>query len=821
MNENQNNAISECESSETRLVNNNPQIKKKGMNLLKKSKHDLLRLLSILEGELEARDIFISALQAQLTNQRNARQQYFVHRLTDPFLSLHRDDYVAGNSTNDDENRYYNEQAFIEPLPLLEKVVYQFKSQQQKMHQQMSLASKIHRKMAHELAEEKRKHAADTKTGDDVTMALEKERERLNASVLCEKERTKRIEGEYRKLLGLCKEENTKHKMIVVSLLAEQERLRQQLTESKELQIDIDSTETELQARLHQALKEKQDLAIKLKEEQNRCSSLKLQMRILQEKSTQRNLNQTTNSAKTALEHATELYSCGDSEESMTPELPIKMCKAQSFTSSLDSNTERDMDTVAHFFAKHHPMSVAQNTQDVTLIPTSSHPPILLADGVEGVTTSGYYSVKPGSTIAGLEAMRSTAQSKEILKMEYCNNNNDTSDKSKEIKQNIVYTDMLSDKTAESLSLNLKPQPPSVTVPPKPNRFVPGSPHYSPFRSPQTLFNEKTHSPMTSSPTSGAANFAMNSPNAPTPPHGSPFSITRTPSVKGPQKFTPSKLDTPVKLSDWALKNSSPGRTPIKSSPNPKFQATRLKFQQNNGIALKSTDSELIKPMKESLVTEKKIQTKKFSPVNYKSHLSQKVSPSSTVTSLSTTLPNVPTISSKQESMNENEKVKPLPPKTRTSSAPPSINTVTSDQARPPPLPPKKPNLNSEKPTKRSTSLTSEVRNSAESSSFQRKVTGSVIKRNTSSQKTNSTNSENCNNNSIGNGKRVKAPVPPSLPAKLSSQQPQLPTPPAGPRQPLSTQQRVYQSSNADSNPMISPAPNSATSKTQNTFFGT
>lgn len=37
-----------------------------GVNLLKRSKHDLLRLLSILEGELEARDIYISTLEVCL-----------------------------------------------------------------------------------------------------------------------------------------------------------------------------------------------------------------------------------------------------------------------------------------------------------------------------------------------------------------------------------------------------------------------------------------------------------------------------------------------------------------------------------------------------------------------------------------------------------------------------------------------------------------------------------------------------------------------------------------------------------------------------------
>lgn len=42
----------------------------------------------------------------------------------------------------------------------------------------------------------------------------------------------------------------------------------------------------------------------------------------------------------------------------------------------------------AEFMSKRRSMRVAQSTQDVTLVPTSSHPPSLLADGA-GVTTSG------------------------------------------------------------------------------------------------------------------------------------------------------------------------------------------------------------------------------------------------------------------------------------------------------------------------------------------------------------------------------------------------------------------------------------------------
>lgn len=67
--------------------------------------------------------------------------------------------------------------------------------------------------MARELAEEKRKHSTNGRT-DGLTLSIEEERERFNARIMCERERTKRIEKEYRKLLSLCKQEGKRHKMV-------------------------------------------------------------------------------------------------------------------------------------------------------------------------------------------------------------------------------------------------------------------------------------------------------------------------------------------------------------------------------------------------------------------------------------------------------------------------------------------------------------------------------------------------------------------------------------------------------------------------------
>ncbi|KAG5837723.1 hypothetical protein ANANG_G00215590 [Anguilla anguilla] len=71
------------------------RMKESRMNMDKLSQPELLTLFSILEGELEARDLVIEALRAQ---QRDAfvQERYGRYDLSDPFLALQRDGEAAG-----------------------------------------------------------------------------------------------------------------------------------------------------------------------------------------------------------------------------------------------------------------------------------------------------------------------------------------------------------------------------------------------------------------------------------------------------------------------------------------------------------------------------------------------------------------------------------------------------------------------------------------------------------------------------------------------------------------------------------------------------
>ncbi|KAF4072407.1 hypothetical protein AMELA_G00262650 [Ameiurus melas] len=145
------------------------------------SKAELLMLLSILEGELEAQDLVIHTLKAQ---QRDAfvQERYGRYDLSDPFMALQRDsEAMQDHGQGQTQARGHGGRGQVNPSPLavLKLVMGHCKHMQEKMMAQLAAAESRHRRVIADLEEEKRRHAQDTAEGDDVTYMLEKERERL------------------------------------------------------------------------------------------------------------------------------------------------------------------------------------------------------------------------------------------------------------------------------------------------------------------------------------------------------------------------------------------------------------------------------------------------------------------------------------------------------------------------------------------------------------------------------------------------------------------------------------------------------------------
>ncbi|XP_035239520.1 CTTNBP2 N-terminal like b isoform X1 [Anguilla anguilla] len=179
------------------------RMKESRMNMDKLSQPELLTLFSILEGELEARDLVIEALRAQ---QRDAfvQERYGRYDLSDPFLALQRDGEAAGGRGRGERA---GPAACPNPLAVLKLVMAHCKRMQERMMGQLAAVESRHRKVIADLEEEKRRHAQDTAEGDDVTYMLEKERERLLQQLDFEQAQVQRLEKEQQRLWGQAEQE--------------------------------------------------------------------------------------------------------------------------------------------------------------------------------------------------------------------------------------------------------------------------------------------------------------------------------------------------------------------------------------------------------------------------------------------------------------------------------------------------------------------------------------------------------------------------------------------------------------------------------------
>ncbi|XP_033011855.1 CTTNBP2 N-terminal-like protein isoform X1 [Lacerta agilis] len=185
------------------------------MNLEKLSKPELLTLFSILEGELEARDLVIEALKAQ---RRDAfiEERYGKYNISDPLMALQRDFEALK-----EENHGDKQPVCANPLSILKVVMKHCKNMQEKMLSQLAAAESRHRKVILDLEEERQRHAQDTAEGDDVTYMLEKERERLTQQLEFEKSQVKKFEREQKKLSSQLEEEHAHHKQLSSMLVLE------------------------------------------------------------------------------------------------------------------------------------------------------------------------------------------------------------------------------------------------------------------------------------------------------------------------------------------------------------------------------------------------------------------------------------------------------------------------------------------------------------------------------------------------------------------------------------------------------------------------
>uniref|UniRef100_A0A672R597 CTTNBP2 N-terminal-like protein n=2 Tax=Sinocyclocheilus grahami TaxID=75366 RepID=A0A672R597_SINGR len=185
------------------------------MNVETLSKAELLMLLSILEGELEAQDVVIHTLRPQ---QRDAfvQERYGHYNLRDPFIALLRDSELS--QAQDDGGQ---SPVCLNPLGVLKLVMAHCTNMKEKMMKQLAAAERRHRWVIADLEEEKRRRAQDNAAGDDITAMLEKERDRLLQQLEFERAQVERLEREQSVLSNQAEEDLAQQQQLSSTLAKE------------------------------------------------------------------------------------------------------------------------------------------------------------------------------------------------------------------------------------------------------------------------------------------------------------------------------------------------------------------------------------------------------------------------------------------------------------------------------------------------------------------------------------------------------------------------------------------------------------------------
>uniref|UniRef100_A0A914WVV1 Cortactin-binding protein-2 N-terminal domain-containing protein n=1 Tax=Plectus sambesii TaxID=2011161 RepID=A0A914WVV1_9BILA len=196
------------------------------------SRSDLIRLLSYLEGELQARDIVIATLRAEKAKQLLYQAKYGRLGLNDPLAALQRDSETAGSTDDFDEaavGHMYESQ-----LAQLERLIAVQRRAHHRAKQVLASAERRHAKTVRELEQERQRSVADAAQGDDVCALLEKERERLKQEIEYQRNEHERLGKEIGKGQKVLQDEKERHKAMVLYLINERRQLLLRLQEERQ-----------------------------------------------------------------------------------------------------------------------------------------------------------------------------------------------------------------------------------------------------------------------------------------------------------------------------------------------------------------------------------------------------------------------------------------------------------------------------------------------------------------------------------------------------------------------------------------------------------
>lgn len=210
------------------------------------SKSELRMLLSVMEGELEARDLVIEALRAR-RKEVFIQERYGRFNLNDPFLALQRD-YEAGASDKEKKPVCTN------PLSILEAVMAHCRKMQERMSTQLAAAESRQKKLEMEklqlqaLEQEHKKLAArlEEERGKNkhVVLMLVKECKQLSGKVLEEAQKLEEV-------MAKLEEEKKKTSALEEELATEKRRSAEMEAQMEKQLSEFDTEREQLRAKLH------------------------------------------------------------------------------------------------------------------------------------------------------------------------------------------------------------------------------------------------------------------------------------------------------------------------------------------------------------------------------------------------------------------------------------------------------------------------------------------------------------------------------------------------------------------------------------------
>lgn len=207
------------------------------------SRDDLLFLLSILEGELQARDEVIGILRAEKIDLALLEAQYGFVTPKKVLEALQRDAFQAKSVP-------WQEDIYEKPMNELDKVIEKHKESHRRILEQLLMVEKSHRQTIMEMEEEKRKHKEYMEKSDEFINLLEQECERLKKLLGQETESQEKKEQEKDKRITALKEELTKLKSFALMVVDEQQRLTNQLALQRQKIQDLTTSAKETHGKL-------------------------------------------------------------------------------------------------------------------------------------------------------------------------------------------------------------------------------------------------------------------------------------------------------------------------------------------------------------------------------------------------------------------------------------------------------------------------------------------------------------------------------------------------------------------------------------------